>query len=122
MTLRELILLLLSIAASAGGQFFLKSGALKLGQRHSESFIGQIFSIVQIPELVAGLITYGMGAIAYIMLLRSAKLSVAAPAIALVYVFSVILGYFVFREPVPLRRIIGLSLIVFGVLLVVGKD
>jgi len=43
------------------------------------------------------------GVIAYILLLLTrVKLSIAGPAIALVYVFSVLLGYFVFRESVPL--------------------
>lgn len=121
MSLSEFILLLMSVMASVGGQFFLKSGALKLGKVNPGNTFSHLLSIVTTPELLAGLTCYGLGAIAYIMLLTRVNLSIAAPAISLVYVFSVILGYFIFREPIPLTRTIGLSLIVCGVILVVWQ-
>jgi drug/metabolite transporter (DMT)-like permease len=62
-----------------------------------------------------------MGAIAYILLLTRVNLSVAAPAASLIYVFAVLIGFVVFREPIPLGRLVGLSLIVCGVVLVVWK-
>jgi drug/metabolite transporter (DMT)-like permease len=120
-TLQELSLLLLSILASVAGQFLLKSGALKLGQVNAENWISHILGIVTVPELVAGLICYGLGAIAYILVLTRVNLSVAGPAAALSYVFSVLVGYFMFHESIPLARVVGLGLIVCGVLLVVWQ-
>ncbi|MDY6803906.1 MAG: EamA family transporter [Cyanobacteriota bacterium] len=122
MTPQEFGLLLVSIAASVAGQFFLRAGALKLGQVNTSNWLSHILNIITIPELLAGLTAYGMGAIAYILLLTRVKLSVAAPSVALVYVFSVLIGYFVFRETVPLRRIFGLALIICGVIFVVWKE
>jgi drug/metabolite transporter (DMT)-like permease len=118
---QEFILLLMSVLASVGGQFFLKAGALKLGRVHIGNAVSHILSIITTPELVIGLACYGLGAVAYIMLLTRVSLSVAGPSVSLVYVFSVLLGYFIFRETIPLTRLIGLSFIVCGVVLVVWQ-
>ena len=120
-TLQELSLLLMSVIASVAGQFFLKTGALKLGKVHVGNVVAHILSILTTPELLIGLSCYALGALAYILLLTRVNLSVAGPSVSLVYVFSVILGYFIFKEPIPLTRLMGLSLIIGGVILVVWK-
>ncbi|HEY9664031.1 MAG TPA: EamA family transporter [Allocoleopsis sp.] len=121
MTSKDFLLLLLSIATGVAGQFFLKTGALKLGKVNAENFVNHILSIITIPELVIGLMCYGLGAIAYILVLTRVNLSIVGPSIALSYVFSVLLGYFVFRETIPFERLMGLGLIVCGVVLVVWQ-
>ncbi len=121
MTLQELILLLLSVLASVGGQLFLKMGALKLGKVQVSNALTHIFSIMTIPELVIGLACYGFGAIAYIMLLTRVNLSIAGPSVSLVYVFSVLLGFFFFKEAIPINRLIGLGCIISGVILVIWQ-
>jgi len=118
----EFGLFLISILASVTGQWLLKAGALKLGKVNAGNLIGHLLGIVTIPELLIGLACYGLGAIAYILLLTRVKLSVAGPAVALGYVFSLLLGYFIFKEVVPLSRIVGLGLIVCGVVLVIWKS
>ncbi|QOV24517.1 EamA family transporter [Anabaenopsis elenkinii] len=121
MSPQEFSLLLISVLTSVAGQFFLKAGALKLGKVNLNNTISHIFSIITIPELLIGLTCYGLGAVAYILLLTRVNLSVAGPSIALVYVFSVLLGYFIFKETIPLTRLIGLSSIIAGVILVVWQ-
>lgn len=121
-TLHEFSLFLLSILTSAAGQFLLKTGALKIGKLYSDNIFALILRIFTTPELLAGLTCYGVGVIAYILLLSRVKLSIAGPALALGYVFSVLLGYFVFKETLPFRRMVGLGLIIAGVVLVIGKD
>lgn len=121
MTPQEFSLLLMSVLASVGGQFFLKAGALKLGKVNISNTVNHILSMVTIPELLIGLTFYALGAVAYILLLTRVNLSIAGPSISLVYVFSVLLGYFLFRETIPLTRLVGLSLIVGGVILVVWQ-
>ena len=118
MTPQEVGLLLLSILASVSGQFFLKAGALKLGKVNSSNLVSHVMSILITPELVTGLLCYGLGAITFILLLTRVKLSVASPAAALTYVFSVLLGYFVFHEQISGIRVVGLAFIVCGVVLV----
>ncbi|HBB35218.1 MAG TPA: EamA-like transporter family protein [Cyanobacteria bacterium UBA8803] len=121
MTPQEFGLFLITILVSASGQFFLKAGALKLGKVTASNLVSHVLNIVMTPELLAGLVCYGLGAIAYILLLTRVKLSVVAPAAALMYIFSVSLGYFAFHEPIPANRILGLGFIICGVILVVWQ-
>jgi len=120
-TLPEFGLFLISIVMSVGGQFFLKTGATKLGQVNASNLVSHVLGIVTTPELLAGLSCYALGAVTYILLLTRVDLSVAGPAASLVYVFSVIVGYFVFKETLPINRYVGLSLIICGVILVIWK-
>jgi drug/metabolite transporter (DMT)-like permease len=120
-TPQEFFLLLMSVLTSVAGQFFLKAGALKLGRVSLANAFDHILSIVVTPELLLGLTCYGLGALAYILLLTRVNLSVAGPSVSLVYVFSVLMGYFIFRETIPPMRLAGLSFIVVGVILVVWQ-
>jgi drug/metabolite transporter (DMT)-like permease len=112
---------MLSIITGVTGQFFLKTGALKLGKVNAGNAVSHVISIATTPELVIGLMFYALGAIAYILLLTRVKLSVVGPSIALSYVFSVLLGHFIFGESIPFERVLGLGLIVCGVILVVWQ-
>lgn len=120
-TLQELGLLLFSVITAACGQLLLKLGAVKLGAVEASDIVSRVISSIAIPELIAGLGVYGLSAIAYILLLTRVKLSVAAPSTALIYVFSVLIGLFVFKEPVSALRLLGLALIACGVILVVSQ-
>ena len=114
--------MLMSVCASVGGQFFLKLGALKLSKLSFNPSLSYLISAITIPELITGLFCYALGAIAYILLLTKVNLSIAGPSVSLVYVFSVLLGYFIFKEPIPISRLAGMSFIVTGVILVIwGK-
>ncbi|HEY9853631.1 MAG TPA: EamA family transporter [Leptolyngbyaceae cyanobacterium] len=121
MTPSEFGLFLISVLTSVAGQFFLKAGALKLGKVNATNLFSHMLGILITPELLIGLTCYGLGACAYILLLTRVKLSIAGPAVALVYVFSLLIAYFLFREPIPLSRVVGLGLIICGVVLVLWK-
>jgi len=120
-TLAEFGLFLCAVLASVVGQLFLKTGALRLGKVDASNWLDRILGIATTPELLAGLCFYGMGAIAYILVLTRVNLSVAAPAVALSYVFAFPVGYFLFKESIPISRFVGLALIICGVILVVSK-
>ncbi|MBH8553109.1 EamA family transporter [Nostocaceae cyanobacterium CENA357] len=121
MTLQEFSLLLISILISVAGQFFLKMGAIKLGKVHVGNAVNHILSIITTPELLIGLTCYAIGAVVYILLLTRVNLSVAAPSVSISYIFSVLLGYLIFKESIPHIRLVGLTLIVLGVILVVWR-
>ena len=120
-SLSEFLLLLASIAVGVAGQFFLKTGALKLGRVDVNNAISHVVGILTTPELLLGLAFYGLAAIAYILVLTRVKLSIVGPAASLSYVFSVLLGYFVFREAITSLRLLGLGMIVAGVILVIWQ-
>ncbi|WP_309741077.1 MULTISPECIES: EamA family transporter [unclassified Chamaesiphon] len=120
MTISEFSLLLISVLAGVCGQFFLKLGAVKLGKVEVDNALNHIFSIVTTPELLVGLTCYAIGAVVYILLLTRVNLSIAAPAISLSYICSVLIGHFWFRESIAFMQIIGLAAISLGVVLVVS--
>lgn len=121
MDLKEFGLLIISTLISVVGQTFLKMGADKLGKVTASNSINHVLNIITTPELLFGLSCYGVGAIFYILLLSRVKLSVAGPSAAIIYVFSVLVGYFVFKETIPIQHLFGLGFIILGVILVVGK-
>lgn len=121
MTPQEFILLVVALGFGLTGQFLLKAGALRLGKVTAENALDHVLSILTTPELVAGLGFYGFSAILYILLLTRVNISIAAPAVALSYVFSVLIGVFFFKEVLPLSRMVGVGLIMSGVVLVVWK-
>lgn len=121
MTPSEFGLLFISILASSFGQLFLKMGALQLGQVTHQNALEHVLRIATTPSLVAGLAAYGVGAVSYILVLTRVKLSVAAPAASLIYLSSVLIGYFIFKESLPPIRLAGLGFIVMGVVLVTAR-
>lgn len=120
-TISELALFLFSLLTSVAGQFFLKSGALRLGHVNAANALGLILNIIKTPDLLIGLSCYAVGAVAYILVLTRVNLSVAGPAISLSYVFALLVGHFVFKEPIPLKLYIGMGLIISGVILVIWR-
>ena len=100
MSFQELGLMLIAIFASAFGQFFLKTGATELGQVNPQNALSHILSIAKSPALITGLIAYGLGAVFYILVLTRVNLSVAAPSASLMYIASVLIGFFFFKEEI----------------------
>lgn len=122
MSLKELALLIVSSLTSVIGQTFLKMGADKLGKVTADNLISHVLNIIKTPELLFGLSCYGIGAIFYILLLSRVNLSVAGPSASILYIFSVLVGYFIFKESIPPSRLFGLFFIILGVILVIGKN
>ncbi|MEM8805930.1 MAG: DMT family transporter [Cyanobacteria bacterium P01_G01_bin.38] len=118
MALSEIILLLATVIGGSLGQIFLKLGALKLGAVTGSNIVSHILGIALIPEFIAGIFAYGLGALAYILLLTRVELSIAAPATASIYVFSVVFSYFFLKEPFSIAQAVGLGMIMCGVILV----
>lgn len=121
MTPTQIFLLIMTAAVGAVGQFFLKAGAIKIPGITATDIVGKVWGIFTIPELLFGLLCYGLGSVGYVALLTRVPLSVVGPSIAMGYIFSVIIGYFWFREAISLPRLLGLAMIFSGVLLVILK-
>ena len=121
MTPQEFGIMAMAVLASSLGQLFLKIGALQLGEVNAQNVLSHVLGIATTPALIAGLFAYGMGAIFYILLLTRVNLSVAAPSASLIYIVSVFIGYFFFKESINPLRILGMGLIVCGVVFVASK-
>lgn len=121
MSLPVLVLFFLSILANLGVQFFMKLGATNLGKINFTSLGEYTSAFTKSPELLLGMFCALVAAIAYFFSLTQLDLSLAGPASALIYVFSLLLGRFYFGESIVTNQYMGLGLIVFGVILVSSK-
>jgi drug/metabolite transporter (DMT)-like permease len=117
MSFAAFCLLMASVLASVGGQFFLKMGANRLGQVNASNVVGTIVSMVTTWQILVGLTFYGVGVVTYILLLNKVKISVASPALATSYIFAVLLGRFYFGDQISIPQYVGIGFIFFGVIL-----
>ncbi|MBE9031193.1 EamA family transporter [filamentous cyanobacterium LEGE 11480] len=117
MSFASILLLLASVSASVGGQFFLKQGALQLGEIDSSNVGMAIVGMLSKWQIWVGLTCYGLGVITYILLLNKVNLSVASPLLATSYIFAVLLGVFFFKESVSIAQYIGIGMIFCGAIL-----
>jgi drug/metabolite transporter (DMT)-like permease len=116
MSFASFCLLIASVLASVGGQFFLKMGANQLGKVNASNVVGTIVSMVSIWQILVGLTFYGLGVVTYILLLNKVNISVASPALATSYIFAVLLGRFYFGDQISISQYIGIGLIFSGVI------
>ncbi len=119
MTFLQAIILLFTAFVGAVGQFFLKAGAVKIDTITATDILAKTWGVLTIPELLFGMFCYGLGSVGYVSLLTRVPLSVVGPSIALGYVFSVLIGYFWFREPVSISKLVGLVMVFGGVIILI---
>ena len=72
--------------------------------------------------VLLGLVFYGMGAVCMLMAYRFGKLSVLQPILSLNYIFSLFLGALVLKETISITKIIGVSIVICGVMLITAGD
>ncbi len=112
-------MILLSVASGVTGQTLLKLGVDRPGSDAiEEGMLGLIRTIVTTPLVLAGLFFYGLGALAWISVLRRMDLGLAYPFLALNFVLITLVARYFLGESVPLLRWAGILVIVVGILLV----
>lgn len=110
----------LSVTVSVVGQTI-----IKLGVRHPESVglamtgpVAVALLILRSPLVMLGLLMYGVGAFAWIIVLSRLDLSYAYPFLALNFVLVAIVSRLVLAEAIPGLRWLGIGFICVGILLV----
>lgn len=101
-------LALFSIALGAVGQFLLKVGAGKLTP-------GALWRMALIPEILIGLVCFGLSFISWVFVLQRLPLSVAYPMVSLSYVIVTALAAIFLGESIGWQKLAGLALILVGV-------
>jgi drug/metabolite transporter (DMT)-like permease len=116
LALSQVALLLAYAAGMAGGQLLFKAAALRylpdgpLGER--------LLSIVLNSYFLVAVVLYGALTVLWVWVLTFTPLSRAYPFVALAFAITPLLGGLVFGEPVALRLMLGIALILGGLLLV----
>ena len=116
LALSQITLLLAYAAGMAGGQFLFKAVALRYipdgptGER--------LLSLVANGYFLAAIVLYGGLTVLWVWILTFTPLSRAYPFVALAFAITPLLGAFVFGEPIAMRLVLGITLVLGGLLLV----
>lgn len=103
--------LLLVVAANVVGQILFKVTADYVRTHPEQGMAAYVFN----PWIWGALALYGSAIVLWIKVLQSVPLSVAYPAMALVFVLVPLAGVFIFNEAQGFRFFAGIVLIALGI-------
>jgi len=125
MNLVVLLLIIVSVTLSAIAQISLKAGMAALAARSAHGLatgaaggLSLMLQALTQPWVVVGLALYGLGAMAWMLVLARLDVSVAYPFVALGFIIVMLLGAMVFGEPITLAKLGGTVLVGMGVWLI----
>ena len=107
------VLLAVAIALNVVGQLLLKRAAMA-GSGAGEGFQKAFLS----PYLFAGVASLGSSMLLWVQVLRKVPLTIAHPLTGLVFVVVPVASHFLWGEPLPASRLVGILVILIGVILV----
>lgn len=114
-TKREMLKILIYVGFSVGGLILLKIGT---SNQFELGITNGVFNLKINIYLLLGMLLYIMSFVTSLIAMKSMNLSFFYPVSAgLGYVCVCILSYFVLKESISLRQLIGMSLILVGVII-----
>jgi multidrug transporter EmrE-like cation transporter len=111
------IMLFFAIFMAVIGQLLMKTGLNQLGAIDRIN-LAVFFKMIFQPLVFGGIVSYGVGFIAYLFALTKLDQSFAYPMFALGYVIVPVFNWLVFHEPFSALRLIGIFLVLGGVTLI----
>ena len=118
LTLAQIALLLAYSVGMAGGQVLFKSAALRYAA--DSPLPERMFSIVANVYFLGAIALYVVLTVLWVWILTFTPLSRAYPFVALAFALTPALGGLVFAEPISIRLVIGVGLILCGLVFVAG--
>ena len=106
---------LISIVLGAVAQYFLKLGVNAVSEK-SKTLSEIIKAGITNINILSGVFCYGMSLLLWFYVLSKMELSRAYPLVSLGYVFTLILGYCFLNETITASKIVGITLIIVGVI------
>ncbi len=118
--MNPLLLLIPAILLSTTGELLFKIGMNRIGSfEFSARAIRQVLPrIVFNPLIILGFLGFGLGAVFWLAVLSRVPLSLAYPILALSYFVVVVEAWLFLRERVTWKRLLGVTIIVVGVVIV----
>lgn len=115
-----LALIFVDVILNVVGQLSLKYGMSQFGNFSlSLSTLPPVFlKAATNPNVLLGLVCYGLGFLVWLIVLSKAEVSYAYPLISLGYVFTAILARAMFGEAVSFTRMAGILVTCLGVFLI----
>jgi multidrug transporter EmrE-like cation transporter len=113
-------LILLSVASGVGGQLAIKVGVTRAGAAAVEVAgpVSTLITAFRSPLVWLGLALYGLGALAWILVLTRLNLSLAYPFLALNFVLIAVASRVFLGESIPVIRWAGIAVICVGIFLI----
>lgn len=117
-------MIIISILLSSAAQLLLKYGASSPSIQkaiYSHSILNLFYAMISTPQIILGLICFGVSLILWIVILSRTDVSYAYPFVALGICLTILAGWFFFNESLSLLRIIGVVIVVAGVITVANS-
>lgn len=116
-----LLIALVAILLLVGGQTLLKLGLNDIGgvSLFGGNPVGSFLGLFHTPWIILGFVCYGVSAVLWLDVLSKLDFSLAFPLVSLTYVFSQLIGHFLFHETISWQRLVGVALILAGLFFVV---
>ena len=122
MSLVSIVLILVSVVLSALAQLLMKAGmstpAVQAALGEGGSVLSSIQAVALSPLVLLGLVTFGLSAATWLLVLAKVPVSQAYPFVALGIVLTAAGGYALMGETLSLWRLVGIAAIAAGVVLV----
>ena len=112
-------LILSGVLLNAFAQLLLKKGMLGIGyfEMQFENLFPIIKKVAVNSYILLGLGSYVISVTIWLLVLARVEVSYAYPFLSVGYVVVTLAGYFIFQESLPWTRMLGISIIIAGVLL-----
>ena len=121
MSIINFLIIVIGVSLNAAGQLFLKSGANIIGPITTNSNIATTLISSINTYIILGLLCYALSVLAWIVALTRVDVSIAYPMLSLGYVIVTIAAWFLFNEPISTVKILALSIIIFGIVLLANS-
>ena len=118
LSLAQIVALVAYAGAMVGGQLLFKMAALRAV--HEGPFIERAMGLLLNCYFLVALVLYAALAGVWVWILTFTPLSRAYPFVALAFALTPALGGLMFAEPISVRLVIGIALILCGLLFVAG--
>jgi len=121
MTRTAFALVIVSVLLSSAAQILLKAGmAAPSVSGLAEAGSRWIYLVTALthPMVLAGLAAYGASAIVWLLVLARLDLSMAYPFVALGFVLTALLAWWIHGEVINGSRWLGIGIIAFGVIII----
>lgn len=111
-------IIVLSVFFSSSSQLLLKKGAASLvmpDEISVNSLFGVFTSVITNAYLVSGVVFQVIALLVWVYVLKKVDVSYAYPFISVGFVFVIVMGHFIYNEPISAMKMLGCLVICLGV-------
>jgi len=117
--MKNIILILFSVSLNASAQILMRKGMLQIGEvSFSSSPLNTLSQMASNVFLWFSIACYGLSILIWIIVLSRVEVSFAYAFSSLGYVLVTVMSMFILREHISTMRIIGVSIVCFGIILI----